>query len=270
MSHLLRQVIIVLNLLPIFSLLCFILLQACQHSVSNIEKPAPLSLEKSHTAAAYNTQLGLAYLKQGDMPRAKRKLLTALNLNSKSPDAHAAMAYFLEKTGNLQEAKNYYQKALILSSHGGAQLNNYGTFLCRMGNYNEAEQYFLKAARDVRYIYSAAAYENAALCAEASLDYIKAENYFLIALKQDPKRKLALSEWVTLMLKKKHGSQALRYLQNYQELVENDTALLKLAIEAARQAGKKQLILVYQQKLIKLKKFQDYTGAKNEYNSSNG
>ena len=31
--------------------------------------------QKQNDAASYNTQLGIAYLKQGDRPRAKRKLL---------------------------------------------------------------------------------------------------------------------------------------------------------------------------------------------------
>ena len=86
-------------------------IQACQRNFEAKQENA-IKAQRLQTAAMYNTELGIAYLKQGNRPRAKQKLLTALRLAPKSPEANAAMGYFLEKTGSLGEARKFYQKAL--------------------------------------------------------------------------------------------------------------------------------------------------------------
>ena len=45
-------------------------------------------------AAAINVQLGLEYLRQGNYPRAKAKLLAAQQQDDKSPDTSSALAYY--------------------------------------------------------------------------------------------------------------------------------------------------------------------------------
>ena len=66
--------------------------------------------------------------------------------------------------------------------------------MCRRGDYQLAEKYFLKAVSDIYYIHSAAAYENAGLCAAAIPDDSKALYYFKKALTQDPTRQQSLIE----------------------------------------------------------------------------
>ena len=97
-------------------LISCLFLQACQHNEEDkyVSKNQP-DLSK---AASFNVQLGLGYLKQGDRPRAKKKLLTALEQEPNSPDINAAMAYYLEQTNELDEAKRYYLKAISLSNNG--------------------------------------------------------------------------------------------------------------------------------------------------------
>ncbi|KTD61675.1 type IV pilus biogenesis/stability protein PilW [Legionella spiritensis] len=250
------------------SLCVFLLLQACQHSLET-ERKKQVKEQKLSKAAGYNTQLGLAYLKQGDTPRAKRKLLYALQMEPNSPDVNVAMAYFLEKTGDVDEAKNYYSKALSLAPNDGSQLNNYGTFLCRSGKYKEAERYFLKAVNDVHYIHSAGAYENAGLCASAIPDLAKAEHYFTKALEQDPHRRQSLVELVTLEIKQNDPSKALKILQKYQEMALNDPSLLALAVDAAHKAEKADMEDFYKQRLGRFTN--NVAGEKNDYeHNSNG
>ncbi|KTD28774.1 fimbrial biogenesis and twitching motility protein PilF [Legionella maceachernii] len=228
-----------------------------------------MQAQKQKDAASYNTQLGMIYLKQGDRPRAKRKLLAALKLAPKSSEVNAAMAYYFEMTGNTKQARIFYKKALSLASNSGAQLNNYGTFLCRLGRYKQAEGYFLNAVKDVYYVNSAGAYENAGLCLAAIPDYTKARSYFVKALKQDPQRKQSLYELVKIELKQGHAEKAVMDLQNYAEMTMNDSKLLGIAIEAAHKAGKTKLEVVYKQRLTRLNHFTDSTGEKND-NSNNG
>lgn len=248
-----------------------VFLSACQHGESldapvvHTAKPKRLS-----DAASFNTQLGLAYLKQGDRPRAKKKLFLALTQAPKSPEVAVAIAYFMEKSGEIVEAEKYYRKALTLAPKQGAQLNNYGTFLCRQGKYVEADAYFLKAISDVTYENTAAAYENAGLCAMAIPNSTKATHYYRKALEQDPSRNQSLYELVRIAINAHQFDIALGYLQQYTPLTMQDPTLLTLAADVARQAGNRDLEQQYKVRLIQLSNFSDNTGVKSEYNINNG
>ena len=254
------------NFLRLIALISCLLIQACQRHEDNrdIINKGQLDLTK---AAVFNMQLGLGYLKQGNRPHAKKKLLTALEQKPNSPDINAAMAYYLEQTNDLEHAKKYYLKAISLSSNSGAQLNNYGTFLCRQGDYKKAEDYFVKAVNDPQYVNTAGAYENAGLCVLAIPDEEKAKFYFNKALGQDPSKNESLYELVKLESKEDHHDKALDLLQQHPDLVLNDKMFLALAKDIARKAGKYQLAAEYENTLNKI---DNSSGVHNEYNSHNG
>lgn len=169
-----------MKLITIVSLAIFLLLTACSSTVQqNNDVDTVL-------AANDNVELGLAYLKQQDMPRAKAKLLLALQQAPHSPIVLDALAYFWEVTGNSEEAKKYYAEAVDRAPHDGAALNNYGVFLCKQKQYSQAEKLLLKAANEENYLNTAKAYENAGLCALEIPDDKKAKAYFAKALQQDP------------------------------------------------------------------------------------
>lgn len=253
--------------LRLWFLLCLFVMTSCQYNAEEKAEKAEKT-QKRGDAVSYNIQLGMGYLRQGDAPRAKRKFLNAIELGADSPDANGAMAYFLEKTGDIKEATAYYRKALALAPNSGAQLNNYGTFLCRAGKYQEAEIYFLKSVKDSTYVNSAGAWENAGLCASAIPDYAKAETYFLRALGQDSHRRQSLAELVSIELKKNNSEQALAYVTKYQEIVLNDPNLLALAITAASKAQKTEVEADYKERLDRLNNTTD-SGVKNEYDNNN-
>ena len=247
-------------LLCVIYLLC---LQACQHKTAPDEDVRVQTTHLSE-AAGFNVQLGLGYLKQGNIPRAKRKLLRALEQAPKSPDANAAMAYFMEKAGDMDNAKTYYHNALAYAPGRGTQLNNYGAFQCRQGHYEEAERYFLQAVADLQYEHTAGAYENAGLCAMEVPDLPKAERFFLKALEQDPSSKQSLYELVHIEIKQKRFDDALRTLKQYPEVVLHSEDLLSFAILAANQTGKSDLLANYRRSL------DDISGVKQHDNSNNG
>lgn len=247
-------------------LLLFVLpLSACQRDLQ-MQNDEHVKQAHQKEAAAYNTELGLAYLKQGDSPRAKRKMLTAIQLAPQSPEVNAAMGYFLEKTGDLKEAEVFYKKALHLAPSSGETLNNYGTFLCRQGQYKEAEAYFLKAVKDPLYIQSAGAYENAGLCAAAIPDNPQAIVYFTRALEQDNERKQSLAELATLELKLQHPQQALAVLQKYEKQTSEEPLLMALALDAAHQSGQTAVEQFYKERLSQF----NYAGETNDNNSAIG
>lgn len=250
----------------LYGLIGFVCLLSCQEVQEGKEEAFPKEYNRLE-AASINIQLGLAYLKKGNRPLAKKKLLMALSQAPNSPAANTAMAYFMEKSEEWDEATRYYKKAMALAPGGGDQLNNYGVFLCRRGDYQQAERYFLQAVQDRKYEHSAAAYENAGLCAMAIPDNTKAERYFKKALSQDPSRSQSLYELVNLEKQQAHYERALDYLKQYPALTLHSATLLKSASELSHQLGEVELEAKY--KLQFLREFAEKTGVRDEYNSHN-
>ena len=248
------------NLLLVISLFS---LEACQRVAENQNDVGVKKKHRPEEAANYNIQLGLEYLKQGNISRSKRKLLLALKQAPGSPEANAAMAYFMEKSGEVENATIYYQKAMAAAPGRGTQFNNYGAFLCRQGDYAQAETYFLKAVNDIQYINTAGAYENAGLCAMASKNDAKAEQFFMKAIGQDSSRTTSLYELVKVEVKHAEYDKALSNLQKYSEIVMQSRDILALAINVAHQAGKLELEANYRRSL-------DIFGVNDHDNSNNG
>ena len=216
------------------------ILVGCKQLSLNSDRSAASS-EKNYPVAISQMQLGLAYLAQDQKPRAKQKLLKALDLAPQCPEVNAAMAYFWEMTGEPALARKLYKKSLSLDPHHGAPCNNYAAFLCRQKDYAGAEKYFLQAVSDPKYINSAIAYENAGICMEQAKNFQKAIYYYEKALQQDSSRKLALKALVRLQLRFNQPKRALLWIQRYNLQIVNDPELLTIAREVARKTHYAQL-----------------------------
>lgn len=166
-------------------------------------------------AAKINAQLGMAYLEQKNVQRAKMKLLLALNQGPDIPEPWYSMGYFLEATGDNTEAAKYYLKAVEIAPDRGESQNNYGTFLCRQGKYAESIKHFLLAANAQNYLDPAAAYENAGLCSMNSGAYKQAAGYFKQALLKDPGRNLSLLKLAETNVKLGHYKEAKAFMVQY-------------------------------------------------------
>lgn len=198
--------------------------------------PSVVDYEK---AARLNVELGMSYLKQDNYPRAKSKLLRALDLGPNLPEVQYAYAYYLEKVGELVEAEKKYVKAIRLEPQNGKSHNNYGAFLCRQGRYDEAEKSFLSALNDPNYSKTAEVLENAGLCVMQIPAISKAEQYFERALKHDPKRYHAMLELAIIKYKKGEYSQAQGYYATYSKLAAPTKRSLLLGLQLAEISGDK-------------------------------
>ena len=89
-------------------------------------------------AAAYNVQLGIDYMNQGDLARAKDKLDRALKENSDSADVHSARAQLFERMGDIKQADEEYRTALRIAPSDPRMENNYAVYLCQNGRTDEA------------------------------------------------------------------------------------------------------------------------------------
>jgi len=211
-------------------------------------------------AAKLNVELGLGYLNQDQVARAKSKLLRAKTLAPELPEVHYSYGYFLERVGEIEAADKAYQKAVSLNSKGGNEHNNYGAFLCRQHQYRKAEKHFLKAIDDPNYPNPAEALENAGVCVNQIPDVAKATEYFEKALRYDSNRPTALLELAMIRYQDKQYSQATEYHNRYAQIAKPNARYLLLGIELAKKAGDKNKVASYQ--LLLNKQFPDAAKAK--------
>lgn len=188
--------------------------------------------------AKINAQLGMAYLEQKNVQRAKQKLLMALQQAPNIPEPWYSMAYFLEATGNKEEASKYYLKSIEVAPERGDAQNNYGTFLCRSGRYQESIKHFMLAAKTKDYLDPAAAYENAGMCSMKMKSYEQAANYFNQALLKDPARTFSLLKLAEVDLKLKKYKEAKDMLMQYSYVAPPSSEYTRLSEQLAKETVK--------------------------------
>lgn len=115
-------------------------------------------------AARANVQLGVAYMQQNDLARAKEKLDRAEQQDPRNVEMHTAKAFLNERLNRPAEADRHYRAAQRLAPDSAEVANNYAVFLCRNGKPEQAISLFETAAKDVLYRTPWAALTNAAVC----------------------------------------------------------------------------------------------------------
>lgn len=213
-----------------------------QSEVSQADVPSMYDLPSVvdyDKAARLNVELGMSYLNQGNHPRAKSKLLRALELSPNLPEVQYAYAFYLETVGELVQAERLYLKAVRIDPKNGKSQNNYGAFLCRQGRYYEAEKSFLLALEDTSYNKTAEVLENAGLCVLQIPSVAKAEQYFERALKHDPKRYHALLELAIIKYKQNDIHLAQSYYATYSKVAQPTKRSLLLGLKLAEKTNDK-------------------------------
>lgn len=132
-------------------------------------------------AAIANTQLGSAYLNQGELALAKDKLDKALAQDPNNPEVHSVRAMLFERMGQQSKADAEYRTALRLAPNDPNVINNYAVYLCQNGRTDEGVKRFEEAAKNALYRTPETAYTNAGVCLraakrdeEARVDFAKA------------------------------------------------------------------------------------------------
>jgi type IV pilus assembly protein PilF len=142
--------------------------------------------DKAHEAAIYNVQLGVAYMNQGDLERAKEKLDRALSQDAGSADVHSARAQLFARLGDKDKADTEYRAALRLAPQDPRMVNNYAVYLCQNGRADDGVKRFLEAAHNPMYPTPEAAYTNAGVCLRSAKRDEEARVNFARALQLKP------------------------------------------------------------------------------------
>jgi type IV pilus assembly protein PilF len=192
---------------------------------------------KDKDAASYNTQLGVEYMRQGDLARAKDKLDRAVNEDPQSADAHSARAMLFERMGEPSKADGEFHSALRIGPHDPQVINSYAVFLCSNGRREQGVKTFLEAAHNPLYRTPEAAYTNAGVCQRAAKHDDEAAVNFSHALQVRPDYAEAAFQLANLQFD--HGQLPAARSQIDAFLGSHDATpdLLLLAVRVARAQG---------------------------------
>ncbi|GAA3525740.1 type IV pilus biogenesis/stability protein PilW [Zobellella aerophila] len=191
----------------------------------------------SSDAAVTRMNLGLEYLRRGDMEQAKFNLDKALSQDRRNPDIHLARAWFYQSVSEFGNAENSYRELLKLSPNHGDGLNNYGVFLCARERFDEADVMFRKAVVVPGYVQVADTYENAALCAEKAGQQEKALGYYQRALEYNPAKPRSLLGAAEILVMQGDSMAARPYINRYQAGHQASPQSLWLTVRTAEDLG---------------------------------
>jgi type IV pilus assembly protein PilF len=195
--------------------------------------------QKLRRAAATNVQLGIEYMRDGNMEVAMNKLEKAIDQDPDLPAAYDALAVLYERLGEDELARKNFKKALKLNPDNSRTHNNYGNFLCLQGDYIEAEEHFNAAASNPLYEQIPGALTNAGICANRVPDPEKAEDYFRRALEYDPQYTPALQLMAKTRFEQGNYMGARGYLQRYEAIAPYNPEILWLGVRTETALGNK-------------------------------
>ncbi|MEZ9072316.1 type IV pilus biogenesis/stability protein PilW [Vibrio splendidus] len=194
-------------------------------------------------------ELGLGYMGQGNMVKARENLELAIKHAPSYYRARLSIAHYYEQVGEVDEARNAYKKALRLDVRNGNVLNNYGTFLCKQGEYEQADKYFNRAIDQPYYYLVSASYENAAFCAFKAGEVEQAKYYFSRAIDHDPNRAKSILQLSKIEVSEAEYNDARLRLLKFHQRYGYQIPSLQILIELEKKAGNRALQQKYQSKL---------------------
>ncbi len=188
-------------------------------------------------AASLNVEMGKAYLETGQVSRAKKKLVHALELKPKLPEALTAMGYFYETVGDYSEAEKYYKQSIRYGNKSAFFYNNYASYLCRRGKFNQSEELFMQALQDKLYDKTAEIYANMGHCVLKAGQVNKAEQYLRFAIQHDPRDHEVLLEVAELCFARRNFVESKEFLEKFRVLAKPEPRSLWLGIRLAKYDG---------------------------------
>ena len=179
-------------------------------------------------AAAINTELAIAYMRENNLAAARDKIDKALQQNPRTAKTQMAAGFIYDRLGDKRKASAHYDQAVKLGKDDPDVLNNAAVYFCRTGQYKRGEQYLVQAATSALYHTPDVAYTNAGRCARADKRPKDAEQYFRQALAVNPKQPDALWQMAELAQEIGNGLQARAFLERRDAVAPATSATLWL------------------------------------------
>ena len=219
-------------------------LAACQSSPPNAT--GVNRAEEREKLAALQTQLGVEYMREGNLELALKKLGKALEVSPGFVDALNAQGLLYARLGETDKAEASFRAALRQAPGNSFALNNYGQFLCQQKRYADGEARFLEAVKNPLYETPEVALTNAGLCALAAGKVDAAEGHLRAALERDPSIAPALFALAQISFDRRDYAGAQRYLGRFQQAAAMTPRALSLGIRIERALGNQDKVASYE------------------------
>jgi type IV pilus assembly protein PilF len=175
--------------------------------LASAQQPAPLPTD-AEAAAMANMQLGISYMKQGNLALARDKIDKALKQAPRNVDVQTTAALLEERLGNLKKAEEHHRTAMKTSVNRPDITNNFAVFLCRTNRAKQGVKLFVEVATNKLYPAPQNAYTNAGVCARADKQLDQAAGYFRRALQARPNHAEAVVQLVDLEVSRNRLTEA--------------------------------------------------------------
>jgi len=202
-------------------------------------------------AATANVQLGVGYLRQGNLAVAQQVLERSFAQNPKDPNVHTALGLLYERLAQPERADDHYGRAVKLAPQDPEILNNYAVFLCRRGQAPRGEKMFLQAAANPLYRTPEVALTNAGVCARGAGRTAEAEQYLRRALALKPAFADALLPLAEISLAKGNAFNARAFLERLLSAAPATAEALALGIHIETAAGDAAAVAAYRERLAR-------------------
>ena len=233
-----------LSLRPVSIALCAALIAACGSAAQRAD-----GAENKVDAATYNVQLGIEYMRKGNLALAKEKLERALKQNPRDPNVHSSVALLYERLGERKKSDSHFRTALRLAPQNPDISNNYAVYLCRTGRHAEGVKRFEDAARNPLYRTPELAWTNAGVCLRQADRDKDAEACFARALKVRPNFAEAAYQLGDLYLEQGRANDARTNVEQYLKAFTATPDLLLLAVRTSCSLGDRVAEARYSRKL---------------------
>jgi type IV pilus assembly protein PilF len=211
--------------------------------------PRPFSTPEPVKAAQINLEMGIDYLRKGNLNQAKEKIDKALDQDPRNPKAQMTAGMLYDRLGETSKAEGHFTRGLALDPENPEVQNNVGAYLCQKGKYERGEKLVLEAAGNALYRTPEAAYLNAAQCARGAGDLKRSEENLRKALAVRPKFGDALIQLADLSYKQTDYLSARGFLERYLAVGRNTPASLWLGVQIERSLGNVSAAQNYAQRL---------------------
>jgi type IV pilus assembly protein PilF len=196
--------------------------------------------ENTEEAAKVNLQLGIAYLRQGDLQAAQVKLEKSAEQAPSDVITQTALGLLYQELGDMPGAEAHFRKAAQLEPKNPDTLNSLAAFICRSdGRSDEALKIFDRAlaiSLSQSFSNKAMINTNAGSCAK-QIDLARAEGYFRAALAQNPNYLEALIQMADVSFQQENYLQSRAFLQRYLSSAEPSSAVLWLGLKLETAMG---------------------------------
>jgi type IV pilus assembly protein PilF len=187
-------------------------------------------------AAAYNVQLGTAYLQQGNFPVAREKLERALEQNPRDADVHTSLGLLYDRTAEPKLADKHFREALRLAPDKPDVSNNYAIYLCKNGRVDEGVERFSAVAANRYYRTPEVALTNAGVCLRSAKRLEEAQPKFAAAIKARPNYAEATVQLSSLLVERERIPDARKVVETYLNAFKPNPDVLLAAVNVARAA----------------------------------